>query len=58
MARKRPRSPGVSLGNRAAGLHRYADEMRWEGGKTKVRRRVRAMTREETRRIVADETAP
>ena len=55
MARKKPRSPGVSLGNRAAGLHRYADEMAWEGGKAKVRRRVRALTRRETRRLAAEE---
>ncbi|WP_046248083.1 hypothetical protein [Streptomyces sp. MBT28] len=55
MARKKPRSPGVSLGNRAAGLHRYTDEIAWEGGKDKARRRVRANTRRETRTIVADE---
>jgi hypothetical protein len=57
MARKKPRSPGVSLGNRAAGLHRYTDEMPWEGGKDKVRRRVRAITRRETRNIVSEELA-
>lgn len=55
MARRKPRSPGVSIGNRAAGLHRYTDEMNWEGGKTKIRRRVRAITRRETRRIAAEE---
>lgn len=54
MARKKPRSPGVSLGNRAVGLHRYTDEIAWEGGKAKVRRRVRAMTRRETRRMAAE----
>lgn len=57
MARKKPRSSGVSLGNRAAGLHRYADEMQWEGGKAKVRRRVRAITRRATRRIADEELA-
>lgn len=57
MSRKKPRSPGVSLGNRAAGLHRWADEMVWEGGKARVRRRVRAVTRRATRKIVAEELA-
>lgn len=57
MSRKKPRSPGVSLGNRAAGLHNYTDELREEGGKSKVRRRVRLFIRRETRRIAAEETA-
>ncbi len=56
MSRKKPRSPGVSLGNRALGLHNYTDELPEEGGKRKARRRVRLLTRTETRRIAAEET--
>ncbi len=57
MSRKKPRSPGVSLGNRAAGFHRYDDEIHHDGGKAKEHRRIRHQLRDETRRIAADETA-
>lgn len=56
MSRKKPRSPGVSLGNRAAGFHRYADEIGVDGGKAKEHRRIRRLLQIETRRIVAEET--
>lgn len=39
--RRKPRSPGVILGNRAAGLHRWDDEVRADGGKKKEHRRTR-----------------
>lgn len=56
MSRKKPRSPGVSLGNRAGGPHRYDDEIGHDGGKVKEHRRIRRLIRDETRRIAAEET--
>lgn len=56
MARKKPRSPGVSLRGRAAGFHRYDDETTSDGGKRYLHRRVRQLLRAETRRIAAEET--
>jgi len=47
--RRRPNgrhSHGVSLANRAAGFHRYRDEVSAEGGKTAMRRRVRRTGRQ------------
>lgn len=36
---------GVSLRQRAAGLHRYRDEVKADGGKRYLRRRVRFLER-------------
>lgn len=41
MSRRKPRSPGVMLRNRAAGHHRYDDEVGHDGGKAKEHRRLR-----------------
>ncbi|MEV8336501.1 hypothetical protein [Streptomyces niveus] len=41
MSRRKPRSVGVILSGRAAGLHRYRGEVGADGGKGKLRRRVR-----------------
>ncbi|MFF2411801.1 hypothetical protein [Streptomyces sp. NPDC058092] len=50
MARRKPRSPGVMLRNRAAGLHRYDDEIGFDGGKAKLHREVRRTERNQLRR--------
>lgn len=54
MSRRKPRSPGVSLGNRAAGFHRYNDEIKADGGKTYLRRRVRKLGKTTLRRLIHD----
>ncbi|WP_331756305.1 hypothetical protein OHA04_45390 (plasmid) [Streptomyces sp. NBC_01590] len=54
MARRKPRSPGVMLRNRAAGLHRYDDEMDWDGGKAKLHRQIRRTERNQLRRDLRD----
>lgn len=51
MSRRKPRSPGVSLRGRAAGFHRYDDEVRWDGGKTLLRRRVRRIGAHQVRQL-------
>jgi len=38
MARRKPRSPGVMLRGRAAGLHYWDDEVTADGGKIRLRR--------------------
>jgi hypothetical protein len=48
-------SLGVSLANRAAGAHRYRDEVSAEGGKTALRRRVRRTNRQAWRTEAATE---
>jgi hypothetical protein len=48
-------SLGVSLANRAAGPHRYRDEVSAEGGKTAMRRRVRRINRQAWRAEAAAE---
>ena len=48
-------SQGVSLAGRAAGLHRYRDEVSAEGGKTAMRRRVRRIGRQAWRAEAAAE---
>jgi hypothetical protein len=45
-----PRSPGVILRGRAAGLWRFDDEINWDGGKAKLHRRVRRLERLRWRR--------
>lgn len=50
-------SRGVSLANRGAGSHFYRDEVTGDGGKRHLRRRVRTLTKRETRAIVAEELA-
>ncbi|MCF1592472.1 MULTISPECIES: hypothetical protein [Streptomyces] len=57
MSRRKPRSLGVSLGNGAAGPHRYRDETRVDGGKRYLHRRVRALGKAALRRLIRDETA-
>ncbi|MDX3165915.1 hypothetical protein PV516_19195 [Streptomyces scabiei] len=57
MSRRKPRSPGVSLGNRAAGFHRYVDEIGHDGGKRLLHRRVRSFGKEALRRLIRDETS-
>lgn len=52
MARKKPRSPGVILRGRAAGLHYWDDETRADGGKARLRRRVRRVERDRLRRAL------
>ena len=54
MSRKKPRSPGISLRGRAAGPHHYDDEIEWDGGKTKLRRRVRRIGKAAWRRELAN----
>ncbi|MER5302235.1 hypothetical protein ABT039_22630 [Streptomyces lasiicapitis] len=54
MSRRKPRSPGVSLGNRAAGFHRYNDEIHHDGGKRYLHRRVRGMAKATLRRMIRD----
>lgn len=54
MSRRKPRSAGVSLGNRAAGFHRYDDETQADGGKTYLRRRVRQHGKAVLRRLIHD----
>lgn len=41
MSRRKPRSPGVILRGRAAGLHYWDDEMTADGGKARLHRQVR-----------------
>lgn len=53
MARRKPRSPGVMLRGRAAGLHYWADEVSADGGKAKLRRQVRHAEARELRRTIA-----
>lgn len=55
-SRRRPRSPGVSLGNRAAGFHRYTDEIAVDGGKRHLHRRVRGHGKALLRRLVLEAT--
>lgn len=50
MSRRKPRSLGVSLRGRAAGLHRYRDEISADGGKRYLVRRVRRILRDTDRR--------
>ncbi|MER6253646.1 hypothetical protein ABT224_20050 [Streptomyces sp. NPDC001584] len=54
MSRRKPRSPGVSLGNRAAGYHFYG------GGQRSQRRylhhRVRGRGKAALRRLILDAT--
>lgn len=54
MARRKPRSPGVSLRNRALGLHRWDDEAHADGGKRVLRRMVRRAERDTVRREAAE----
>ncbi|MEJ8654846.1 hypothetical protein WKI65_44115 [Streptomyces sp. MS1.AVA.3] len=56
MSRRKPRSPGVSLRGRGAGFHRYDDEVRADGGKRYLHRRVRAFGKADLRRLVLDAT--
>ncbi|WP_435245037.1 hypothetical protein [Streptomyces tendae] len=53
---RRPRSPGVSLGNRAAGFHRYTCEIAVDGGKKYLHRRVRYLGKAALRRLVLEAT--
>ncbi|MFF2571106.1 hypothetical protein [Streptomyces sp. NPDC058084] len=56
-SRRRPRSPGVSLGNRAIGLHHYRDEISsFDGGKKHLHRRVRGHGKAALRRLVLEAT--
>ncbi|MER0443084.1 hypothetical protein ABR738_00585 [Streptomyces sp. Edi4] len=55
-SRRSPRSPGVSLGNRAAGFHRYTDEVGFDGGKKYLHRRVRFQGKAALRRLVREAT--
>lgn len=50
MSRRKPRSRGVSLRGRAAGLHRFRDEVSADGGKRRLVRRVRRIVRDTDRR--------
>ncbi len=43
-------SRGVILRNRAAGPHRYRDEVECDGGKVKMRRQVRRSEKDALRR--------
>lgn len=52
MARRKPRSPGVMLRGRAAGLHYWDDEVTADGGKTRLRRTVRRRERAAFRRAL------
>lgn len=56
MSRRKPRSPGVSLRGRA-GFHRYHDEIRADGGKRYLHRRVRALGKAALRRLVLEATS-
>ncbi|MEV1042952.1 hypothetical protein AB0J01_41290 [Streptomyces sp. NPDC050204] len=56
MSRRKPRSPGVSLGNRGAGLHTYDDEVRADGGKRHLHRQVRFRGKAELRRLDLEAT--
>lgn len=55
MSHRKPRSPGVSLRGRAAGLHRWDDEINWDGGKAKLHRQVRRTERHQLRRDIAND---
>lgn len=52
MARRKPRSPGVILRGRAAGLHYWDDETRADGGKARLHRQVRRVERDRLRRAL------
>lgn len=52
MSRRKPRSPGVSLGNRAAGFHYYGGGQRSQ--RRYLHRRVRAMGKAALRRLIHD----
>ncbi|GAA1111998.1 hypothetical protein [Streptomyces javensis] len=52
MSRRKPRSPGVILKNRAAGFHRYGTPG-GARGKRYFHHRVRSMGKAELRRLVA-----
>lgn len=54
MSRRRPRSPGVSLRDRALGRHHYDDETHTTGGKRYLRSMVRQRGKTELRRVNAD----
>ncbi|MFD5881037.1 hypothetical protein [Streptomyces yangpuensis] len=56
MSRRKPRSSGISLGNRATGYGMYDDEMNADGGKRYLRRRVRGRGKTTLRRLVLDAT--
>lgn len=45
MSRRKPRSPGVMLRGRAIGLRYWDDETTADGGKARLRRRVRRTER-------------
>ncbi|GAA1353455.1 hypothetical protein [Streptomyces beijiangensis] len=53
MSRRKPRSPGVSLQGRAAGLHRYDDEIKSDGGKKHLHSRIRQSAKRALRRELA-----
>lgn len=55
-SRRRPRSAGLSLANRAAGFHHYADEIKVDGGKKYLHRRVRFLGKAALRRLVIEAT--
>ena len=52
MSRRKPRSRGVILGNRAQGPHRYRKETACEGGKAKAHRAVRQILKRTFRQEV------
>ncbi|MFJ1993011.1 hypothetical protein [Streptomyces asiaticus] len=56
MSKRKPRSPGVILRGRAAGPHRYDDEINTDGGKAKLHRQVRRAERHALRLQIRDET--
>jgi len=51
--RRKPRSPGVILRNRSAGLGYWDDEVHHDGGKRHLHHRVRRLEKEELRRLIA-----
>ncbi|MEU2453968.1 hypothetical protein ABZ605_28295 [Streptomyces sp. NPDC012765] len=54
MSRRKPRSPGVILGNRAAGFHYYGGGQR--GQRRGLHHRVRNMGKTALRRLVLEAT--
>lgn len=55
MSRRKPRSPGVMLRNRALGNHRWDDELNCDGGKAKAHRLARRRERAAWKRDIDNE---
>lgn len=53
MSRRKPRSPGVMLRGRAAGLHYWDDEVTADGGKARLHRQIRHAEKTAVRREAA-----